>query len=91
MPVGKLFQPADHIIVAGVAVPIAGHFPDLLQGVHDDQFGVAVFLDKLLQLLIQAPPIILALVAKWRELVPSTPNIRNIRRCKWLSSSSNAR
>lgn len=84
--VSKLLQLSDYLIVAGIAVAVARRFPNFLQDIHNNKFGVTVFPDELFQLFIQATAIILALVAKCRELVPSTPNIRNIRRCKRLSS-----
>ena len=52
--VSKLFQLADYLIVAGIAVTVAYRFPDFLQGIHDNQLGITVFPDKLFQLFIQA-------------------------------------
>ena len=53
MPVCKLFQFSNHLIIAGIAVIVAYHLPDFLQGIHDNQFGVSVFPDKLFKLFIQ--------------------------------------
>ena len=52
--VSKLLQLADHFIVAGIAVTVAYRFPDFLQGIHDNEFGIAVFPNELFQLFIQA-------------------------------------
>ena len=52
MSVSKLFQLADHLIVAGIAVTIAHCLPDFLQGIHDNQLGITVFPNKLFQLFI---------------------------------------
>ena len=52
--VSKLLQLADHFIVAGVAVTVAYRFPDFLQGIHDNEFGIAVFPHELFQLFTQA-------------------------------------
>ena len=53
MPVCKLFQFSNHLIVAGIAVIIAYHLPDFLQGIHDNQLGVTVFPGKFFKLFIQ--------------------------------------
>ncbi len=53
MPVCKLFQFSNHLIIAGIAVIVAYHLPDFLQGIHDNQFGVTVFPNKLFKLFIQ--------------------------------------
>ena len=53
MPVCKLFQLSNHLIVAGITVVIAHHLPNFLKGIHDNQFGITVFPDKLFQLFIQ--------------------------------------
>lgn len=45
MLVCKLFQFSNHLIIAGIAVIVAYHLPDFLQGIHDNQFGVTVLPD----------------------------------------------
>ena len=52
--VSKFLQLADHLIVAGVAVTVTHRLPDFLQGIHDNEFDIAVFPNKLFQLFIQA-------------------------------------
>lgn len=54
MSVSKLPQLADHLIVAGVAVTVAHRFPYFLQGIHDNELGIAVFPNELFQLFIKA-------------------------------------
>ena len=54
IPISKLLQLADHLIVAGVAVTVAHRLPDFLQGIHDNQLGITVFPNELFQLFIQA-------------------------------------
>ena len=49
----KLFELADDLIVAGVAVRFAAHLPDFLHGVNDNEFGVRVFPHEVFQLLVQ--------------------------------------
>lgn len=37
--VGKLLEPADDLIVGGIAVSLTAHLPDFLKGIHDDELG----------------------------------------------------
>ena len=46
MLVGKLFQPADNLVVAGVAICLAADLADFLHCVNDEEFGVGMFPDK---------------------------------------------
>ena len=49
--VGKLLEPTDDLIIAGVAVRLAADFPDFLHGVNDNEFGVGMFSHEVLKLL----------------------------------------
>ena len=51
--VGKLLEPTDDLIIAGVAVCLAADFPDFLHGVNDNEFGVVMLKHKILKLLVQ--------------------------------------
>ena len=51
--VGKLLEPTDDLIIAGVAVRLAADFPDFLHGVNDNEFGVGMFSHEVLKLLVQ--------------------------------------
>ena len=53
MPVCKLFQFSNHLIITGITVVITHHLPELLEGIHDNQFGVSVFPDNFFKLFIQ--------------------------------------
>ena len=56
MLICKLLELAHDLVVAGVAVRFAAHFPDFLHGVDDDEIGVRMFSHKILQLLVQTVP-----------------------------------
>lgn len=51
--VGKLLEPTDDLIIAGVAVCFAADLPDLLHGVDDNEFGVGMLAHEILKLLVQ--------------------------------------
>ena len=51
--VGKLLEPTDDLIIAGVAVRLAADFPDFLHGVNDNESGVGMLPHKTLKLLVQ--------------------------------------
>ena len=53
MIIGKLLEPADDLIIAGVAVRLAADIADFLHGVDDNEFGVGVFPHEILKLLVQ--------------------------------------
>ena len=53
MLVGKLFEPADDFIIAGVAVCLTANLTDFLHGVYDDELGVGMLVYKELKLFIQ--------------------------------------
>ena len=52
----KLLELAHDLVVAGVAVRFAAHFPDFLHGVDDNELGVRVFLHEVFQLFVQTVP-----------------------------------
>ena len=70
MPVCKLFQFSNHLIVAGITVVIAYHLPDFLEGIHDNQFGVTVFPNKLFKLFIQTAADHLSIGSKVEGVCP---------------------
>ena len=51
--VGKLLEPTDDLIIAGVAVRLAADLADFLHGVNDNEFGVGMFPHEVLKLLVQ--------------------------------------
>ena len=51
--VGKLLEPTDDLIIAGVAVRLAADLADFLHGVNDNEFGVGMFPHDVLKLLVQ--------------------------------------
>ena len=51
--VGKLLEPTDDLIIAGVAVCLAADLPDFLHGVNDNEFGVGMLPHEILKLLVQ--------------------------------------
>ena len=53
MLVGKLLEPTDDLIIAGVAVCFAADLADFLHGVNDNEFGVGMFPHEVLKLLVQ--------------------------------------
>ena len=54
--IGKLLDPADDLIVAGITVRLAAYLTDLLHGINDDEIGVRVLLREILQLFIYPIP-----------------------------------
>ena len=53
MLVGKLLEPTDDLIIAGVAVCLAADLTDFLHGVNDNEPGVGVFPHEILKLFVQ--------------------------------------
>ncbi|CAN4037066.1 30S ribosomal protein S13, partial [Dysosmobacter welbionis] len=51
--VGKLLEPTDDLIIAGVAVCFAADLADFLHGVDDNESGVGVFPHEILKLFVQ--------------------------------------
>ena len=66
IPISKLLQLADYLIIAGVAVTIAHCLPDFLQGIYNNESGVTVFPDELFQLFIQATADHLSVGGAWQ-------------------------
>src|SRR5699024_10245293 len=56
MLVCKLLELADNLIVAGIAVRLAAHFPDFLHGINDNELGVRMLPHEVFQLLVQTVP-----------------------------------
>jgi len=52
--VGKLLEPTDDLIIAGVAVCFAADLTDFLHGVDDNEFGVGVLPHEILKLFVQS-------------------------------------
>ena len=51
--VGKLLEPTDDLIIAGVAVRLAADLSDFLHGVDDNEFGVWMLPHKIFKLFIK--------------------------------------
>ena len=52
-PVRKFFQKPDVLIVICVQIAVTAYAADALQGINDNQFCIGVFVQKLLDLLLQ--------------------------------------
>ena len=52
--VGKLLEPTDDLIIAGVAVCFTADLADFLHGVDDNEFGVGVLPHEILKLFVQS-------------------------------------
>ena len=73
MLVRELFEAPDDLVILRVAVAVSRCFPDLLQGVNDDQPGIWMLFDEILQLFIQAVSQLLGISGKVKPVGPFHP------------------
>src|SRR5699024_2019129 len=73
MVVRELFKASDDLVILRVAVAISCRLSDLLQGVNDDQPGIWMLLDEILQLFIQAVSQLLGIGGEMKPVGPFYP------------------